>query len=109
MHVPGKLNKVADLLSRYYSDDTSEDKHPPHAFVNADARLDPDGETLPVERFVELRTTALRKSTHLRERVEQQTEEASRLAVGVEPTSLNTSDELNDVLAIRSGSDGKNL
>ena len=59
MHVPGKLNKVADLLSHYYSDDMSEDKHPPHTFMNADARLDPDGETLPVECFVELCTAAL--------------------------------------------------
>ena len=49
MHVPGKLNKVADLLSRYYSEDTSEDKHLDHVYVNVDARLDPEGETLPAE------------------------------------------------------------
>jgi hypothetical protein len=54
IHVPGKLNKVADLLSRYYSDDTPEDRHPDHVYVNTDAHLDPEGETLPVEQFIDL-------------------------------------------------------
>jgi hypothetical protein len=67
MHVPGKLNKVADLLLRYYSDDTLEDQHPDHVYVNMDAHLDPEGETLPVEWFIDLRATPVRHSTHLKE------------------------------------------
>jgi hypothetical protein len=54
MHVPGKLRKVADLLTRYYSDDTLEDRHLDHVYVTTDTRLDPEGETLPVEWFVDL-------------------------------------------------------
>jgi hypothetical protein len=54
MHVPGKLNKVANLLLRYYSDDTPKDQRPDHIYMNADARLDLEGKTLPVEWFVDL-------------------------------------------------------
>ena len=77
--MPGKLNKVADLLSRYYSEDTSEDKHPNHVYVNADAWLDPEGETLPAEQFVDLQATQLWHSTRLKERVEPRAEESARM------------------------------
>jgi hypothetical protein len=77
MHVPVKLNKVADLLWRYYSDDTPEDRHPDHVYVNADVRLDSEGETLPVEQFVDLQATPVRWSTRLKEQVEQRTEESA--------------------------------
>jgi hypothetical protein len=43
-HVPGKLNKVTDLLLRYYSDNTPEG-HPDHIYMNVDAHLNPEGKT----------------------------------------------------------------
>jgi hypothetical protein len=62
-HMPGKLNKVADLLSRYYLEDTPEDKHLDHIYVNADTHLDPEGEMLPAEQFMDLHATKLGCST----------------------------------------------
>jgi hypothetical protein len=46
---------VADCLSRYYENDTEEDRHAYDEFVNADVRFDPEGEKLPIERREEVR------------------------------------------------------
>ena len=54
IHVNGDRNQVADALSRYYEYDTVEDKHPDKEFIEADEILNPGGELLPVERFVEI-------------------------------------------------------
>src|SRR6266481_2396315 len=53
-HVDGMSNRVVDCLSCYYESDYPDDKHPDHEFMSADARLDPDAELLPVQRYVEL-------------------------------------------------------
>jgi hypothetical protein len=57
--MPGKLNKAADLLLRYYSEDTPEDKHPDHIYVTTDAHLDLEGEMLPSEQFMDLHAIQL--------------------------------------------------
>ena len=62
MHVNGVDNKVADCLSHYYENDTSEDNHSENTYVNADIRLDPDGELLPTDCYTELRVAATRWS-----------------------------------------------
>ena len=49
MHVNGIDNKVADCLSHYYENDTSEDNHLENTYVNVDIRLDPDGKLLPTD------------------------------------------------------------
>jgi hypothetical protein len=59
----GKLNKVAELLLRYYLEDTPKDKHPDHIYVNMDAHLDPEGEMLPAEQFMDLHAAKLQCST----------------------------------------------
>ena len=40
----------------------SEDNHLENTYVNADIRLDPDGELLPTDRYMELRAAATRRS-----------------------------------------------
>jgi hypothetical protein len=70
MHVDGVDNKVADCLSRYYENDTGGESHPEHIYVNADARSDPDGELLPTDRYMELKTATTRQSSHLAEKKE---------------------------------------
>src|SRR6266481_5727187 len=70
-HVAGPTNRVADCLSRYYETDGPDEQHPAHEFVSVDAQLDPDGETLPAQRYVELRSAAARQSRRLAERVKQ--------------------------------------
>jgi hypothetical protein len=62
-YVKGEYNKVTDCLSQYYKSDTSTDIHEYHEYVQADRRLDPEGEDLPrirmmeiKERVVEIRT-----------------------------------------------------
>ena len=67
MHVDGVDNKVADCLSHYYENDTSEDNHSENTYVNADIRLDPDGELLPTDHYTELRAAATRWSKQLAE------------------------------------------
>ena len=70
MHVDGVDNKVVDCLSHYYENDMSEDNHLENTYVNADIRLDPDGELLPTDRYTELCTAVTRWSKRLAERQE---------------------------------------
>jgi hypothetical protein len=55
IYVKGETNVVADALSRYYHSDEWDEHHVPEQYVDADSRLDPDGEDLPWNRVVELR------------------------------------------------------
>jgi hypothetical protein len=71
--MPGKLNKVADLLSRYYLEDTPKDKHLDHVYMNADACLNPEGEMLPAEQFMDLHAAKLWCLTRLKNQVEPRT------------------------------------
>ncbi len=47
--MPGKLNKVADCLSHYHENDNYHDKIPGYDMVNTNARLDPEGDDLPLD------------------------------------------------------------
>ena len=67
LHVKGVDNKVADCLSRYYENDLPKEDHPEHIYINANVRLDPSGDLLPTDRFVELRSAASRRSKQLLE------------------------------------------
>ena len=53
-YVEGIKNVVADALSRMYAG--RNDSIPIDDWVNADIRLDPEGETLPIDRLLESRT-----------------------------------------------------
>src|SRR5262245_12653293 len=55
-YIKGPNNEVADSLSRYYRNDTKEDNTPFHCYVNADIRLNPEGNDLPWGRMPEIRT-----------------------------------------------------
>ena len=68
IHVDGTQNQVADSLSHYYEYNTIEDEYPNSEFVKADKTLNPDGDLAPVQRFVEIRSQAIRKSQRLQER-----------------------------------------
>ena len=61
--IPGEMNKVADCLSRYYENDEWDEKHSIDQYVNADVRLDPEGEDLPQDRLLELNSMRVRKLT----------------------------------------------
>ena len=70
MHVNGVDNKVADCLSHYYENDTSDNTHLDNTYVNTDIRLDPDGELLLTDHYMELCAAAMRQSKCLAERQE---------------------------------------
>src|SRR6266850_1240509 len=53
-YIQGTTNLVADSLSRYYHSDEPDERHDILAYVNADARLDPEGDNLPIMRATEL-------------------------------------------------------
>jgi len=55
MYVKGETNLVADTLSRYYESNNWDEMKDTPQYVNADARLDPEGEDLPWDRFKETR------------------------------------------------------
>ena len=67
MHVDGVDNKVMDCLPHYYENNMSEENHSENTYVNADIRLDPDGELLPTDHYTELRAAATRWSKQLAE------------------------------------------
>ena len=59
-YVEGHLNKVADALSRYHEHDHWEEENtPPEDYVDADTRLDREGDDLPWVRLVELKDAAV--------------------------------------------------
>ena len=88
-YIKGEYNKAADCLSRYYESDTSADIYEPHEYVQADARIDPEGEDLPAERFKEIkehvveiramRAAEVRRSRRLMDRREDRDDEALRM------------------------------
>ena len=103
MHVPGKDNKVADCLSRYYENDNVDDLHPPQDYVNADVRLDPDWEDLKISRILELSAGRITRSNpqgldpkerdaqkELKMRVEPRTTEAEEMAQAAEKSKNTT-------------------
>jgi hypothetical protein len=82
-YVKGLKNVVADALSRMYAGRNTD--IPVDDWVNADIRLDPEGETLPVDRLLESRAMQLRPYTRkpvsvaLRDAAEPRIEESARM------------------------------
>ena len=109
IHVDGERNRVADALSRYYKYDTAEDKPPDREFVKADEILDPDGELLPVERFVEVRTNAIRKSRRLKDKPSEAVAESVVINNTNTARDNSSGPEDDDVVAINSGNDRESL
>ena len=110
MHVDNVDNKVADCLSHYYENDMSDDTHSENTYVNADIWLDPDGELLPTNRYMELCAAAIRQSKHLAERQESCHIEAKILNAGEEKSPpLEKTSSTDDVTAIAAGNDSKSL
>ena len=94
-YVKGEFNKVADCLSRYFESDTHADEHEPYDYVQADSRIDPDGEDLPRARATEvkerqcnvqtLHAMATRHGRQVREAQEARVEEAEEMNVVLPP------------------------
>src|SRR5258706_7198603 len=80
-YVEGIKNVVADALSHMYAG--RNESIPIDDWVNADIRLDPEGETLPIDRLLESRAMQLHPqgpgSAILKEHVEPQVSEALEL------------------------------
>ena len=92
-YVKGKLNKVADALSRYYQFDSWDDAPLVQHYVFADVRLDPDHEDLPWDRLLELKNRVIETRSAksqakrvneqmraLRERIEERDAHAASMA-----------------------------
>lgn len=77
-------------MSRYYESDYWYEVHPLQDYVNADIRLDPEGEDVPQLRLVEIRravTRAMAREGRLQNREEDRDREAQRLSRAEEPDS----------------------
>src|SRR5882757_7394995 len=92
-YIKGKLNKVADALSRYYQFDSWEDAPLVQHYVFADVRLDPNHEDLPWDRLLEIRNRTVETRSAaaqqkrvgeqlraLRERIEERETTAAKMA-----------------------------
>lgn len=89
-YIKGENNKVADCLSRYYKNDTNDEHHEAQAYVRADARIDPNGEDMPADRFTEVKGNVIeirsmqeesrRRSRRLQEKLELRDIEAREMA-----------------------------
>ena len=95
-------------MSRYYEADGPEDHHPDHDFVSADAKLDPDRELLPVQRYVELCSVVARQSRRLAEQMEQHVLDSTQLNAESSPIPVGPDDD-DLPLAIQAGTDGQSL
>jgi Integrase zinc binding domain len=112
MHVDGVNNKVADCLSRYYENDTGDESHPEHIYVNADARLDPGGELLPTDRYMELKTAVTRQSSRLTEKKEGRIIESKEMNDSAQqalPDETLPSRDNNNIAVTAGSSDGTTL
>jgi Integrase zinc binding domain len=112
MHVDGVDNKVADCLSRYYENDTGDESHPEHIYVNTDVRLDLDGELLPTNRYMELKTAATRRSNRLTKKKETwivESEEMNDSARQVLPEETPPSEDDDDIAVTAASSDSTTL
>jgi hypothetical protein len=94
MYAKGSENRVADCLSRYYESDGGDEAHDEEIdWATADTRLDPEGDDLPHDRWLELKSIAVedsngpRKSRRLAEKRETRTSEAQELASAAERTT----------------------
>ena len=113
-HVDGTTNRVADCLSHYYEMNGPGDKHPDHEFVSTDAWLNPDGELLPVSRYVEVCAATARRSRCLAKKLEQRVLESDQM--NEQPRELTAQPVASEnmppdllPLAIESGVDGESL
>jgi RNase H-like domain found in reverse transcriptase len=112
MQVDGIDNKVTDCLSHYYENDMGDESHLEHIYVNADARQDPDGELLPTDRYMELKTALMRWSNHLAEKKEawiieyEEMNDSAQQALLEETPLLEDND---DIAVMAASSDGTTL
>jgi Integrase zinc binding domain len=112
MHVDGIDNKVADCLSRCSEDDTGDEGHLEHIYVNADVRLDPDGELLPTDRYMELTTAATRRSSRLAEKKEARIVESEAMNNSTQQAlreGMPPSEDDDDIAVTAASSDGTTL
>jgi hypothetical protein len=61
-YIEGSANKVADALSRYYSGHNEQAPFPMDILVTVDQVLDPEGDDLPVARFVEVKAARITRA-----------------------------------------------
>jgi hypothetical protein len=78
IYIKGEINLVVDVLSRYFESDCWEESYDKSQYVNADARLDPEGEDLPWDCFKENRAMRDTRKEHHAERRPQRTRRAPR-------------------------------
>ena len=83
--------------------------HPDKEFVKADKILDPDGELLPVKRFIEIWNNTIRKSCRLQDKPTDAVAESVALNNTNKTTDSVSSLDNEDIITINSGNDKESL
>ena len=76
--------------------------------MSVDAKLDPDGELIPVKRYAEMRTAATRRSIRLAEKIEQRVLDSYQMNNQVDDVVADPDSDDNPP-AFTSGADGQSL
>ena len=76
-------------------------------YLDTDAKLDPEAELLPIQRYVEICSAAARRSRCLAGRVKQRVLDSAELNQGTTEVPSEPSDDAP--LALESGVDGQSL
>ena len=98
-----------DSLSHYYKYDIIEDEHPNSEFVKADEILDPDRDLAPVQRFIEIRNNAIRRSQRLQEKIPAVQLESQMLNETFNNVTVEQEQEDDDTIAHTSANSGNPL
>ena len=95
-YLKGEDNKVADALSRYFSSDEPGETHDIAAYVNADARLDPEGDDLTIACTAELTAFQVsiipseEREEVIRDHVEQRINDSHQLSLHKELETIQS-------------------
>ena len=76
--------------------------------MSVDAKLDLNGELLPIQRYIELHSAVARQSRHLAEQTEQHVLDSIQLNAESSPIPM-WPDNDDSPLAIQAGADGQSL
>ena len=98
-----------DSLSCYYKYNTIEDEYPISEFIKVDNILDLDGDLAPIQQFVEIQNSVIRRLSKLQEKIPAVRLESQLLNETFNKVPEKQGYENDDTIAYTSANNGKLL